>query len=149
MKKRFYIFMLAILILPAAALTAQENAFSFLSFNIGFGYELPVDGSTYSSVNSFGVDFRIAGPLIIGFERADGGVLLNFFKAKFDVMPEVRAVIGYGDNRALFGFEVIPFRREVSGLFTEFKLLADYFTGPNFAFDSGIFRLQLAVGIGF
>ena len=151
MKKRFLILALAVLI-PLAGLAAQENAFNFLSFNIGYGYNINTDGSgTPASVSTFGANFRVAGPMIVGFEMATP--TLNLLKVKFDVIPALRAVIGYTgtDNRGLFGFEVVPFKREVSGLFTEFKMMVDYITHDNFAFTgtNSNLRMQMALGVGF
>jgi hypothetical protein len=83
----------------------------------------------------------------VGFERSTAA--LNMLKVKFDVMPALRASVGYGGTQALFGFEVVPFRREVAGLFTEFKLLTDFLTAANFGYTTGTMRFQLAVGIGF
>ncbi|MDR2542432.1 MAG: hypothetical protein LBC80_03160 [Treponema sp.] len=157
MKKLFFVFFIAILMLPVANLTAQEG-FTLLSFDIGQAPSFLVDGSnTLSSHAVFGLNVRVAGPMIIGFTNYDG--FARFVKGKFDINGQLRAVIGYGTgniagtpppspNYSGLGFEIIPFRRAISGLYTEFKL-SPFYAFVNDGVAKGRLLLPLALSVGF
>ena len=161
MKRVILPFLLALLLLPAANVAAQEG-FTFMSFNLGHGFGIFLDDTSASddieSITTFGIDFRIADPLIVGFSRhtvSEGAVdfNVNLLNIKFDVMPMVRPVIsiGQGDGEPMtgLGFEIIPFRRSVGDLFTELKLVPHYLFWPADGIGDGIFTISLMLGIGF
>ncbi|MCL2293602.1 MAG: hypothetical protein FWC36_01870 [Spirochaetes bacterium] len=152
MKKKLIILFFAAL-LPLSSLAAQQQgAFTLLSFDIGQGI-IAYDFSAEENLRHtfFALNVRVADPLIISiatkkFDGADSGFGL---KLKYDVLPFVRAVIGYGwDAHSLIGFEAVPFRRQVGGVFTEFKLVTNYMF-PQESVGDGKFLLGLALGIGF
>ena len=159
MKRTILPLFLAMLLLPAANLAAGEG-FSFLSFNLGQGFGLYLDGASDDIVSSstFGIDFRVAGPLIVGFSRHSfhrrswGTIPGSMLNIKFDVDSMLRPVLSFGEAWGMvtgLGFEIIPFRREVGGLVTEFKLAPQYFIWPEDGIGDGLFSVSLMLGIGF
>jgi len=149
MKKRFLIIFIAFLVIPIAGLAAQEGAFTLMSFDIGYGPAMSTSGGSLQTINTFGINVRVAGPMCVGFVSNTGGLTYSSLKIKFDVRPQVRAVFGYGaGNRVGLGFEIIPFRRQASGLFTEFKIAPEY-TFTDTTVTSGTLIFPLTLGIGF
>lgn len=157
MKNKYLIIFLAMLILPLSGLAAQEGSYTFMSFDIGYGVSTPVNNFGVNSLTCFGINFRLAGPMSVGaaYFNAAGS---NFggLKVKFDATSLVRATLtfggtgaaGVGNLRTGLGFELVPFKRQVSSLFSEFKLSTDYIFAPN-AVDAGSIYLSLMLGIGF
>jgi len=159
MKKKFFAVLIAILVLPATALTAQQaQGFSFMSFNFGYGAIIEVDDPDLDVMSSFGVNFRVAGPMIVGVSvHSLGSYSSGLLRVMFDVTPNVRPVLSFGqlDDGAGtsavtgLGFQIIPFRQTVGGLTTEFKLVTEYLFSPSVGIDEGRFHFGLMIGIGF
>ena len=150
MKKRFIFFLATILILPAAGLAAEEGSFTFLSFDIGYGPAISVNGGPMGNVQTFGLNIRIAGPLTIGTVFNHGTIADSMLKLKLDAASMVRAVIGYGqNNRVGLGFEIVPFKRTVGGLFTELKIAPEYTWVSTGNIDAGRFIIPIAMSVGF
>lgn len=151
-------------ILPLAAISAQEDSFSLMSFDIGFGMSYNMVGSgDVGSLQTFGINFRVADPLIIGgvFRRVTVGATehsSNMLRVKYDLMPMVRAMLSFGNHSIAggaaaaytgLGFEIVPFRRQIGGLVTEFKMVTEYLFRPNpTALQGGLENGQLVFGIG-
>jgi len=150
--KKSIIILIAILVIPMTGLVAQEGAFTFLSFDIGQGSSIVVDTGAYNTDAMFGINFRVAGPMTVGFTNYSANVLgaaVSMLKVKFDMGPQIRAVLGYGTGtRTVLGFEFVPFRRGVGGLFTEFKLAPEYVFTPT-TVSTGRLVFPLLLGIGF
>ncbi|MCL2442421.1 MAG: hypothetical protein FWD13_03030 [Treponema sp.] len=145
MRIKLFVFLIAVLILPMTGLAAQEGSYSFLSFDIGQSFNMNVSDGSLGSSSIFGINVRIADPLTIGVTTYGAA---SFFNIKYDIIPALRAVLGYGGGQTALGFEIIPFRRQFSGLSTEFKLAPVYtFTGTGIG--SGNIRACLLLGIGF
>ncbi|MCL2374772.1 MAG: hypothetical protein FWC65_05985 [Treponema sp.] len=162
MKKLFFALLVAVLLLPVAGLAAQEEeGFSFMSFNMGLGPAFFMDNSDLEVASTFGVDFRVAGPLIIGFAHHNVDTIggsANLLRVKYDVLPQARAVLSFGHGDLIagsaapltgLGFEFIPFRRQVGGLFTEFKLATDYVFEPELGMGDGVILFGLLLSVGF
>jgi hypothetical protein len=148
-KKLFFVFFIAILMLPVANLTAQEG-FPLLSFDIGQSPRIAVTGGSALATDSvFGLNVRVAGPMIVSFTNYGA---TQFVKVKFDINQQLRAVLGYTGTATVatagLGFEIVPFRRVVNGLFTEFKL-SPFYSFASTAVASGDLRFPLALSIGF
>ena len=156
MKKKIIV-LAAIFILPLAALAAQQQAFTLLSFDMGssFTYAVGDEGDDeLGSYSSFGINLRVTGPLSVGFvyrNGADPAMAGSLFRMKYDVTDLVRLSLGFGNDGTdvvtAMGLELIPFRRAVGGLFTEFKMLFDY-DMPVDNPDSGHLSFGMAVSIG-
>jgi len=156
MKNKIFI-LIAVAALSPAVLSAQE-AFNFMSFDIGSRIQVDTnDSNAVSPLNTFGINFRVASPLIVG-ATYNGAGNQTMFTIKYDVMPLVRAAFGFGSVTVLasqqmvtaLGFEAIPFRRQVSGLFTEFKVITMYeFLPAITGIEKGTIQFGLALGVGF
>jgi len=169
MKKKHIAIFLAMLILPLISMHAQEGAFTILSFDIGYGMAYRIDSPNANAITgatNFGINMRVASPLIIGVGYEGYGVgNIGMLNIKYDITRMIRAMLSFGvgnvhttANTQLFsglGFEVVPFRRQVSGLFTEFKLITQYTFPPvktaadEGGIDQGHLKLGLAVSVGF
>jgi hypothetical protein len=165
MKKKTALAAVLVLILVPLSLGAQTagNAeFQYLSLDIGYalGWDLepPVPGNNFTAPALFGLNVRIANNLAVGFQYLnDAGVIDNIFLLKYSVLPQLRAVVGFGvqnvgvtdDAASSLGLEVVPFSRRVGGFAaTEFKVAVNY----NSIFDemtAGKILFTLAVGVGF
>jgi len=150
MKKRFMFLIAAIIMLPAAGLAAQEGSFSFLSFDIGYGPAISFNGGPMGNIQTFGLNIRIAGPLTIGTVFNQSAVTDSMLKIKYEVISLVRIAIGYGqNNRVGIGLEIIPFKRSVSGLYTEFKISPEYTWVSTGNINAGNFVIPIAMSVGF
>jgi len=164
MRKKYIAIFLAMLVLPLIGMHAQENAFSILSFDIGYGmaYWMNPDATPTTAITgatNFGVNVRVANPLIIGVGYENFGAgnssMLNI---KYDIIRMIRAMLSFGvgnvhtfgTNELLtgLGFEVVPFRRQVSSLFTEFKMITQYTFAPRII-EEGHLKFGLALSVGF
>jgi len=166
MRKKLILLSMIAMLLPVAV--SAQQGFSFMSFELGGGMGVRMGDTIHAGgLNTFGINFRLADPLIIGVSFNNGILApgtgtplgnLTMFNIKYDVMPLVRATMGFGSAgtgstafHTGLGFEVIPFRREVGGLFTEFKLAPRYYFVPATAngISNGVLLLGLALSVGF
>jgi len=161
-------------VLPLANVSAQQDSFSFLSFDIGYGMNFNMASDNIGSLQSFGINFRVADPIIIGgvFRRTSDGTAAaaqhtsTMLRVKYDMMPMLRGVLSFGQHTigtgasqlyTGLGFEAVPFRRQVGGLVTEFKMVTEYLFRPNSGLpagqqggmENGSLIFGLVLGIGF
>jgi hypothetical protein len=165
MKKKIVlaaILVLSLVPLSLGAQTAESTEFRFLSFDIGYapGWDLdpPAGSNNFITPAIFGLNVRIANNLAVGFQYLnDGGVIDNIFLLKYSVLPQLRAVVGFGiediatPGKPLtsLGLEVVPFSRLVGGVAaTEFKVAVRY-DSPVDDMVNGKILFALAFGIGF
>jgi hypothetical protein len=150
--KKIMIVLAVLMLLPLsglfaqAAAAAQPQSYTILSFDVGYlpGYDLGTNN--YVTHSYFGFNVRLANPLTVGAAVIGAN---QFLKVKYDVLPALRAVVGYGaGNRADLGVEIIPFRNKVSGLAAEFKINLEYLWDTTNPIDEGILYFGLAVGVG-
>jgi hypothetical protein len=165
-KKSFVITSVLFLALVPLSLGAQSAAnaeFRILSFDIGYapGWDLEAREQTTPSV--FGLNIRLADNFSAGFKTfKEGGAIDNFLVLKYNFLPRLRAVVGFGAEdingvltpagpipASSIGVEAIPFSRSVGGLaVTEFKLAIEY-DAPFQDVTEGRILFALAFGIGF
>jgi len=162
-------------ILPLATVSAQQDSFSFMSFDIGYGMNFNMASDNVGSLQSFGINFRVADPIIIGgvFRRTSDGTAAvagqhtsTMLRVMYDIMPMLRGVLSFGQHSigtgtgVLYtglGFEAVPFRRQVGGLVTEFKMVTEYLFRPDTSLpaaqqggiENGTLIFGLVLGIGF
>jgi hypothetical protein len=160
MGKRFIVLLSAILFMaPLTNLTAQQ-AYTLMSFDVGYGMAFNMGAnSDIRTLQNFGINFRVVDPLTIGMAyKTVGTERIGMLKMKYDIIPLVRGMVGFGSTitgaptmTTGLGFEIVPFRRQVGGLFTEFKLVPEYVFRPavtgNMA--GGDLMFGLVLGIGF
>ena len=157
--KKTFIILAVLIILPLASIAAQDT-FTLVSFDIGYGPSVTLVGSQdFTIAQSFGLNVRVTGPLTVGVLYRTNNYYLtggtpawqtgNMLRLKFDLTPVVRFGFGYGTNNHIaLGLEIVPFRRQLSGLFTEFKLVTDYvFTSSSLEEGALIFALTFGIGI--
>ena len=157
--KRCLVFLL--LIIPLALLSAQADVYNI--FSVDIGYNIMADSGTppLEYFLSIGLNARVT-------ERISAGVEINFLnfvipinvnilKFKIDIIPPVRAVLGFMPPITPFssagalgiGLELLPVRRRTGGLSTEFKLFLDFLHDLDFTAASPYsLRFGLAMGIG-
>jgi hypothetical protein len=145
------------MLLPLSGLFAQaatSQTYQILSFDIGYapGYDLTAGTGGFVTETYFGFNVRLADPLAIGFATIGGTTGLNLLKVKYDVLPKLRAVVGYGLDTGFgwadFGLEIVPFRNKVSGLSAEFKVVVDSTWLATGSIGDGIIYFGLVVGVG-
>ncbi|MDR0474604.1 MAG: hypothetical protein LBH43_13150 [Treponema sp.] len=151
MKKKSIILILAALILPLAGLAAQQpQTYSILSFDIGYGPGYDLKNKEVINLQNFGINVRVAGSLSVGAYYGEvSGSAVKMLKIKYEMTPELRFMFGYGSgNLTSLGFEAAPFKRHISGLYSEFKLSPEYSFEPG-NIGEGKLLFGLFVGIGF
>jgi len=162
MRKRIILLVAVAALLTPLTVSAQEG-FSFMSFSIGGGVAIDVEAEDSDDMllglTSFGINFRLADPLILGVSWnnfSEGVGSLTLFNVKYDITHLARATLGFGiGSGAIDGFhtglglEIVPFRRQAGGLFSELKLALGYYFNPDGGIQNGLLFLGLALGIGF
>ncbi|MDR2516953.1 MAG: hypothetical protein LBC88_06175, partial [Spirochaetaceae bacterium] len=133
--------------------------FSIFSFDIGANPVYRLSDDSYQTATSFGLNLKVADPLVVGFTIFDSGstTLLNL---KYEVLNKARVVLSLGNASSGgvllgsgsgtvggLGFEYAPFSRSISGLATEFKMGAQYLF-PASAIDQGSFLFILGFSVG-
>jgi len=164
MRKKIVLLVAVVALLTPLAVSAQQG-FSFMSFDIGGGVAIDINADDNDEMllglNSFGINFRLADPLILGvswnnFSGAPG-TGLTLFNIKYDITHLVRATLGFGmaggflsgDIYTGLGLELVPFRRQAGGLFSELKLALGYYFDPAGGLQEGLLFLGLALSVGF
>ena len=158
MRKKIVLLVAAAALLMPLAVSAQEG-FSFMSFDIGGGVAIDMNAASgddmLMGLNSFGINFRLANPLILGVSWNNVGASGNYltmFNIKYDMTSFARATLGFGTRGTFYtglGLEVVPFRRQAGGLFSELKLALGYYFDPTGGIQDGLLFLGLALGVGF
>jgi hypothetical protein len=163
MKKKIVLAAVLVLMLVPLSLGAQAagNAeFQFLSIDIGYapGWGLGPNGG-FVTPALFGLNIRVANNLSAGIQyMKEGAVEDSYLLLKYNILPQVRAVVGFGVQdiaapppvvASSLGIEFIPFSRSVGGVAaTEFKLAVKY-DSPFADMTTGKILFALAFGIGF
>ena len=151
---------LLVLLIPVGFAAAQENSgFGIFSFDIGVAPLYRLSDNENDNVTTFGLNLRVAEPLVVGFGLYDGG--LTLLNLKYEVLSSARILVSLGGVSGAtsvlsggtgavggLGFEYAPFRRKISGLATEFKMGVQYLFLTN-SIDEGslLFTLGFSVGI--
>jgi|GEM_PF-3374334 len=158
MRKKIALLVAAVVLLMPLAVSAQEG-FTFMSFDIGGGVAIDMNAASGDDMllglNSFGINFRLAAPLILGVSwnnYGGDGDFLTMFNIRYDITSFARATLGFGMGDTFYtglGVEAVPFRRHAGGLFSELKLALGYYFNPTGGIQDGLLFLGLALGVGF
>jgi hypothetical protein len=149
--KKIFIVLAVLMLLPLSGLFAQAanaQSYQILSFDIGYAPNYKIDTRAYATTTYFGLNVRLAESFTVGYAAIGAGN--NFLKLKYDVLPQLRAVVGVGGLAASadLGVEIVPFRNKVSGLSTEFKINLEYIWATANPIDQGTLYFGLVVGVG-
>jgi hypothetical protein len=146
--------------LPVGAQTGSAG-FQYLSLDIGFApvWDFDPANPDYVTVSQFGFNVRVSDSLIAGIQLFDyGGTTSSFLLLKYNVLPRLRAVAGFGlippgtppNPAANIGVEIIPFTRTAGDtVITELKLGLSYVMPFDDPPGKSKILFALALGIGF
>jgi hypothetical protein len=164
MKKQFLVLLLGLAVFPLS-LTAQTAAsFQLVSFDIGYAPGWGFEQSEVTIPQTFALNVRVSDSLVAGFQNySAGNGNLPLFTIKYDFLPgKARGTLAFGAEPATnpvflqsggpvaaFGFEYIPFTRNVAGsVTTDFKIGIQYlFATGDVSNSAAVFGITLGIGI--
>jgi hypothetical protein len=144
-----------------------NTGFSVIAFDIGYApaYSFapsPIGG--IKTVPTFALNLKITDPLVVGFSTVIvDSESIGTLNLKYSFMPKIRLTAGFGkasgaalsfdrDSMIIaFGFEMIPFSRNVQSVATDFKLNIQYLFQPALTiadFSHGLLLFGLNIGLG-